>query len=78
MDPQAAWIEMLEAISGRDWDQVHVLAEGLMEWLRNRGVPPQTTVVEMRRGWDRVMAEFGCHVALQYVREAKARKLKGS
>jgi len=78
MDPQAAWTEMLEAINHRNWDRVQELADGLLDWLRRRGFPPQTTVIEMRRGWDRVIAEFSCRVALQYVQDAKARKPKGS
>lgn len=74
MDPQAAWIEMLEAVVQRDWDQALERAEGLLEWMRKGGVPPQTAGITMRRQWNRTMAEFGCLVALQLVKKAQRRK----
>ncbi len=74
MDPQAAWNEMLEAVIQRDWDDALERAEGLLEWMRNGGFPPQTSAVAMRPQWDRPMAEFGCLIALQLVKKAQRRK----
>ena len=74
MDPQAAWNEMLEAILQRDWEQALERAEGLLEWMRKGGAPPQTTAVIMRHQWNRTMAEFGCLMALQLVKKAQRRK----
>lgn len=74
MDPQAAWNEMLGAISQRDWDQAQERADGLLEWMRKGGFPPQTSAVPMRPQWNRTMAEFGCLMALQLVQKALRRK----
>lgn len=74
MDPQAAWNEMLEAIQKRDWNRAHDCAEGLLEWMRRGGMPPQTTVVAMRRQWNRTMAELGCLMALQHVEKSQRRR----
>lgn len=75
MDPQVAWSEMLRSIASRDWDQAEEFAEGLLQWLHNDGFPPKTTdVAPMQRGWNRTMAEFGCRIALQYVKRARDRK----
>lgn len=74
MDPQAAWNEMLDSILGQDWDEVRDRADGLLNWIRTGGVPPQTAAVSMRRQWNRTMAEFGCLVALQLVEKSRQRK----
>lgn len=74
MDPQAAWNEMLDAISQRDWDLAQERADGLLKWMRNGGFPPQTATVTMRHQWNRTMAEFGCLMALQLVQKAQRRK----
>ena len=74
MDPQAAWNEMLEAVAQRDWDQALDRAEGLLGWMRKGGMPPQTAHITMRRQWNRTMAEFGCLMALQFVRKARQRE----
>ena len=74
MDPQSAWNEMLEAIIQRDWDQAQERADGLLEWMRKGGFPPQTSAVTMRPQWNRAMAEFGCLMALQLVKKAQQRR----
>lgn len=74
MDPQVAWNEMLDSIHQRDWDQAFELAEGLLNWLRKGGVPPQTAGITMRRHWNRTMAELGCRMALQLVKKSQRRK----
>ena len=74
MDPQAAWDEMLTAIVQRDWDRAFETSEALLSWMKNGGFPPQTSAVTMRHQWNRAMAEFGCLLALQFVRQARKRK----
>lgn len=76
MDPQAAWNEMLETVVQRDWDQALDRAEGLLEWMRKGGMPPQTASITMGREWNRTMAEFRCLMVLQLVRKAQRRKQK--
>lgn len=74
MDPQAAWDEMLAAIVQRDWDRAFETSEALLSWMKNGGFPPQTSAVTMRPQWNRAMAEFGCLLVLQLVRQARKRK----
>ena len=74
MDPQAAWDEMLAAILRRDWERAFEVSEALLSWMKKGGFPPQTSAVAMRSQWNRAMAEFGCLLALQLVRQARKRK----
>jgi hypothetical protein len=43
MDPQAAWIQLLNAYHGADWDQVETSATALYDWLHRGGFPPQVS-----------------------------------
>jgi hypothetical protein len=74
MDPQAAWNEMLEAVHQRDWEAAELRAEALLEWMRKGGVPPQTAAFPMRPQWNRTMAEFGCLMAQQFVKQSQRRR----
>lgn len=65
---------MLRACLERDWQRTEELAQNLLRWLREKGFPPQTTTVQMRPSWNRVMAEFGCLICLQHVRAAEKRR----
>jgi hypothetical protein len=76
MDPQAAWDEMLDALTRRDWPRAEQLANDLLEWMRKKGFAPQTTAKPMRPGWNRAMAEFGCMVCLQQVDAARNRRAR--
>ncbi len=78
MDPQAAWDEMLEAVSHRDWEQALERSGALLEWMGKGGFPPQTAGVPMRSQWNQAMAKFGCRMTLQLVKKAqKSKKQKG-
>jgi len=44
MDPDATWALMLEAYASADWQEATDHAEALMNWLRNGGFPPLTTI----------------------------------
>jgi hypothetical protein len=77
MDPQVAWEQMLTAVSDRDWDQAEEFADALLKWMKQAGVPPGTACHSpMPQAWNRAMAEFGCLMALQYVRDARKRQTK--
>jgi hypothetical protein len=78
MDPQAAWNEMLDAIAARDREQTLELAEGLLEWMKKGGVPPQTSAVSLPRQWNRATAEFGCLLALQLAKKPRSKPRKDS
>ena len=78
MDPQTAWNEMLDAIARKDHEQACELAEGLLEWMKKGGVPPQTSAVNMPRQWNRATAEFGYLLALQLVNKARNKPRKDS
>lgn len=41
MDPQATWLELLDAWEAGDWEAVVDAAEALLSWLDKRGFPPQ-------------------------------------
>ena len=77
MDPQVAWDEMLTAVSERDWEQAEEFAEALLKWLRQGGYPPRTVGhVTIQRHWNQAMGEFGCLMALQYVRDARKQQAR--
>jgi hypothetical protein len=69
MDPQAAWDQLIEAYTQRDWSAVEELAEGLLHWLSRGGFPPRTVPkLAMDRGWNLAVAESACRFALSRVR----------
>jgi len=64
MNPQAAWDQLIEAYTQRDWSAVEELAEGLLHWLSRGGFPPQTVPKRaMDRDWNRTVAESACRFA---------------
>lgn len=40
MDPQRAWLDLLDAISQGDFEDAVAIATDLQEWLRKGGFPP--------------------------------------
>jgi hypothetical protein len=76
MDPQAAWLELMDAFRQLDWDRVQNLAEGLLHWMARGGFPPETTVRNSPNGpvtdalwslgseWNRTVAQAACRYAL--------------
>ena len=74
MDPHAAWTELLEARWMKDWDRAEELAQGLLDWLDQGGVPP-TTVGQPRLGktWHRHIAHTICLFVLDDVKQARKR-----
>ena len=69
MDPQAAWDQLIEAYTRRDWSAVEELAEGLLHWLSRGGFPPRTVPrLSMDRGWNLAVAESACRFSQSRVR----------
>jgi len=74
MDPQAAWMELLDARHQRDWDRAEELAENLLEWMNKRGFPPNTVGESgIGRTWHRAVAQFVCYMTLNDVKAARKR-----
>jgi hypothetical protein len=44
MDPDTAWVAMLQAVSDDEWESALEYAEALLGWLRMDGFPPIVTV----------------------------------
>ena len=77
MDPQVTWTELLQARLDRDWDRAEELAENLLDWLNNRGFPPETVGRRpIGRGWHRTVAHFVCCLILSDVKAARKRALR--
>jgi hypothetical protein len=49
MDPQAAWLSMMEAMRFGDYDQAAEIASDLDNWLTHGGFPP-VVVPELSQG----------------------------
>jgi len=77
MDPQAAWLELMDAFHQLDWDRVRDLAEGLLHWMDRGGFPPETATVSkaaddasnepsrtLGSEWNRTVAQAACRYAL--------------
>lgn len=72
MDPQAAWEEMLEAISASDFFEAELRADALMEWLRKDGFPPQTLTRVLSADWDRRICRYVCRKVMMTATERGA------
>jgi hypothetical protein len=44
MDPDAAWVTMLQAFADDEWEPALEHAEALLGWLRMGGFPPKVTI----------------------------------
>ena len=65
MDPQAAWQQMVSAVSGGHWDEAGEYADGLYQWLQRGGFPPQTVLGhEMPSEWNHEVALAACWFVL--------------
>lgn len=69
MDPQAAWIELLAAYDHLDWDEVEVLAQGLLDWLNWGGFPPRIVGTHAAgQEWNRAVVRFAAEQAITEAR----------
>ena len=41
MDPQAAWLAMIQALIDEDYDLASEFADALVDWLNRGGFPPK-------------------------------------
>ena len=77
MDPQVAWLELMDAFHQLDWDRVRDLADGLLQWMNGGGFSPETSVVRkpvdgspneppksLGPNWNRTVAQAACRYAL--------------
>ena len=77
MDPQAAWLELMDAFRQLDWDRIRDLAEGLLQWMDCGGFPPETATASkaadnpsneplrtLGSEWNRTVAQAACRYAL--------------
>ena len=81
MDPNAAWLELMDAFRQLDWDRVHELAEGLLQWMDRDGFPPETSVRNSANGvvadslwslgseWNRTVAQAACRYAVNLAKQ---------
>lgn len=60
MDPQAAWNEMLDAISERNLEEAELRAEALLDWMDRGGFVPQTLTRVLPDEWDRLVCRYLC------------------
>jgi hypothetical protein len=60
MDPQAAWNEMLDFISNRDFEQAELRADALLSWSSRHGFPPQTLTRVLPEEWDGMICRYVC------------------
>jgi site-specific recombinase XerD len=79
MKQQELWRQLLDAVAIRKWDHVEELANALLEWLRDRGDPPQTVSRKgLNRGWPAAGAELVCYMPINSAADARCRKKRGS
>ena len=73
MDPQAAWLLMLDAFESGHWRVVQEQAQDLLEWLDLGGIPPVINSKVTDRGWNRQLTNHACKLARLIAR----RRLRG-
>jgi hypothetical protein len=74
MDPQAAWLLLIDALQSGHWLVVREQSEDLLEWLDLGGVPPDISNRRLPdRFWNRQVAVYACKLARLITR----RRLRG-
>ena len=74
MDPQAAWLLLIDALGSGHWRVVREQAEDLLNWLELNGLPPDTSNGKVTdHFWNRQIAVFACKLARLIAR----RRLRG-
>ena len=75
MDPDATLRDLLEAVRVRSWDRVDELAESLLQWVQNRGVPPSTIgPPQLGVEWHRTVTTMLCYLVKLKSRDARERR----
>jgi len=74
MDPQAAWLLMLDALETGHWRVVREQAEDLLDWIEMGEPPPDINKGKVTdRTWNRQVAVYACKLARLIAR----RRLRG-
>lgn len=73
MDPQAAWLLLLDALEAGHWRVVRCQAEDLLDWIKMGESPPNTNGKVTDRFWNRQVALYCCRLARLIAR----RRLRG-
>lgn len=77
IDPQAAWLLLLDALATGHWRVVRCQAEDILEWIRIDGDPPDTSHGKVNdRFWNRQIANYSCKLA-RLIARRQLRSLSG-
>lgn len=60
MDPESAWLCLVEALSFDDIESAGEYAIALIDWLDRRGFPPNTMPTQLPSHWNRVICYCVC------------------
>ncbi|TWT61669.1 hypothetical protein [Rubinisphaera italica] len=75
MDSQQTWIDMLDALRHKKWDEAKELADALYEWIRKGGFPPVTIGDEsLGKNWHKTIATFTCLAVANKVDDIRKRR----
>lgn len=75
MDPQQTWIDMLDALKQKQWDEAKELADALYVWICKGGFPPTTAGDEsLGRNWHKTIAHFTCLAVANKVEDVRKRR----
>ena len=81
MDPNRCWRDLLEAYAVRNHELAVELAQALLDWLAQRGFPPQIVKQSgLPNGWHHELAYRACKYILAHPRRPprKRRRRKRS
>ncbi len=74
LDPQAAWLLMLDALQSEHWRVVRGQAEDLLAWMKlGESAPDISNGKARNRQWNRQVAIYACRLARLIAR----RRLRG-
>ena len=75
MDPQAAWLLLMDAMATGHWRVVREQAQDIRAWIELGGLPPNVSNNKVTdRSWNRQLALYACKLARFIAR----RKLRGN
>ena len=75
MDPQQTWLDMLDALQRKQWDDAKELADSLYDWIRKGGFPPTTVGDEsLGKNWHKTVAQFVCLAVANKVDDVQKRR----
>ena len=63
LDPQTAWMLLLDAMETGHWRVVREQAEDLREWIELGGRPPALSPKATNEAWNRQVVLFACKLA---------------